>query len=320
MDNPLKSKNIRPDHKTSFLSDFYIDFMGSLVPGLFTIVLAAAAIIWSAQVLCASIDMCTAPISPELSTTVPSLGDLAKINIEPYGVTWVMLVIAYVLGSIFYRQDPKVPDHISAQLAYKHAAPEDRKRLAVQPTSSVAEAKGINPHDCQFPYFFLYEYLNGRGLTHLAKLIPWKGDEPDTWKYRTKMFINLIKIRLQFILPDKCKDIVRNEAQVRLATSVWYSTRWLMIACTVAIASVFVAVVVSFFSLSVFTNTFFSVLVFDVSVFILACYIKRKVEKFIHYLRVREIVYVLETVHFAQHCGYDLKLDELIGASNKQSQ
>lgn len=299
----------RPDRKASLLTDFYIDFMGTLVPGLFTIVLAATAIMWSGNLLCACLSFVTGAATPEVSTALSPLSDFAKINLDPYGTTCVMLVVAYVLGSIFYRQDPKVPDHISAQLAYKEAGVKDRLRLAVQPTSSAAEAKDIYPLDAQFPYFFLYEYLSGRGLDHLARLIPWQGRKPETHKYRTKMFINLIKIRLQFLIPDRCKDIVRNEAHVRLATSVWYSTRWLIMACAVAIAAVATAVLASL--LTTFTNAFVPVLLFDVLVLILAWYIKRKVEKFIHYLRVREIVYVLETAHFAQQRGYDLNLNEL---------
>ena len=143
----------------------------------------------------------------------------------------------------------------------------------------------------------------------MAHLVPWKGKDPGTHKYRTKMFINLIKIRLQFIVPERCKEIVRNEAHVRLATSIWYSTKWLMIICVLSLVAVVFAIGVFWFRQ--FNMTFLPVLLVDVVIFCLAWYIKRKVEKFLHYLRVREIVYVLETAYFAEKNGIKIDLKEL---------
>lgn len=309
MENSDLRKKINLDRKSSLLTDFYIDFMGSLVPGLFTVILSSIAIYFSAKVLCASLSLCTTAISQEFSETLMPLSHFENINFDSYGTTLLLLVVAYVLGSIFYRQDPKVPDHVSAQLAYKACSPEDRKKAAVQPTTRVSEAQDIYPHDAQFPYFFIHEYLSGRGLVHLANLVPWEGRKPETWKYRTKMFINLIKIRLQFVLPERCKDIIRNEAHVRLATSIWYSTKWLMLICGFSLIAVGAAIVV--FILKQFSMTFLPILLIDILLLCLGWYVKRKVEKFIHYLRVREIVYVLETAYFAEKNGYNIDLKEL---------
>ena len=118
MEDSSLRKKIKIDRKSSLLTDFYIDFMGSLVPGLFTVILASITIFFSGKVLCSSLYLCTTAVSPEFAKTLKYLNYFEKINFDPYGTTLLLLVVAYVLGSIFYRQDPKVPDHISAHLAY----------------------------------------------------------------------------------------------------------------------------------------------------------------------------------------------------------
>jgi hypothetical protein len=286
---------------TSMLTDFYIDFLGSLVPGLFAVVLAATALAWSADALCFSICIMKSANGTTADANVPPLGtqisEWKDIPLGPHGNIGLLLVGAYVLGSIFYRQDPKIPDHKSARLIWRdpRLSKEDRQRLAVQPRSE--DATDISENDAQFPYFFLREYLEGRGLNRLAKWVPWRGRDSKTWNKRTKMFINLLKIRLQFLVPERCKDIIRNEAHVRMATSVWYATRWLIV--TSAIALVMVAAAVWILFGKPMDHTLLSIIVFDIFVLSIALYMKFKIEKFIHYLRVREIVYVLETADFA---------------------
>ena len=131
------------NRKSSLFSDFYIDFMGSLVPGLFTVILASIAIFLSGKLVCVSLYLCTTAISPEYAETLKSLNYFENVNLDPYGTILLLLVVAYVLGSIFYRQDPKVPDHISAQLAYKAATKDDRAKAAVQPKSQELDAQEI---------------------------------------------------------------------------------------------------------------------------------------------------------------------------------
>ncbi len=174
------------DRKTSVLTDFYIDFLGSLVPGLFAVVLATTVVAWSGYAFCYSVCSATCESGTTVAgSSTPALGDQVPqwkdIGLGPYGNTGVLLVAAYVLGSIFYRQDPKTPDYKSARLIWRdfRLSKEDRARLAVQPTSE--QATDISEYDAQFPYFFLHEYLTGRRLGHLAKWVPWKGRDPSTW-------------------------------------------------------------------------------------------------------------------------------------------
>lgn len=290
----------RNDRKGSVWAEFYIEFLGSLVPGLFALILSLIVLGLSLFVLCRSLQPGSA------IATFPQSFDF---GLGAYGVTGILLVVAYVLGSIFYRQDPKLPDWKSASRVYGNVAAGERERLAVQPTSQVPEGHNrIDPNDAQFPYFFLYEYLKGRGLDHLAECVPWKGKEPDSWKYRTKMFINQIKIRLQFLVPERCKDIVRNEAHVRLATSVWYATRWIMGVCALGI--VILAGALCRVPTTGFDHFLSAAICADILILVFGFFLKRQIENFIHYLRVREIFHVLETAHFATLNGIDLHRED----------
>jgi hypothetical protein len=294
----MRDRNKNNYYSGSLLMDFYVEFLGTLVPGLFALILTLIVLILSLFVLCRSIYAG--------STFIISLNAI-NLGLGAYGVTGILLVIAYVLGSLFFRQDPKTPDSRGARHVYENAEdPDERKRLAVQPTSEGSNK--IEPKDAQFPYYFLYEYLMSRGLDHLAKWVPWRGSNKETWKYRTKMFINMIKIRINFLVPEKCKEIVRNEAHVRMATSMWYATIWLTTICVLGFIMTFIAILIT--SVTRFDDIMFLAVAVNILVFFFTLYIKRQIENFIHYLRVREIIYVLETAHFVSLNGYDLHPDE----------
>ena len=284
------------NNKNSLLAEFYIEFLGSLVPGLFALIITVLSL------APALIVFCTTPEEEQL-LSIPSN---FNFGLGAYGLTGFLLIVAYVLGSIFYRQDPKKPDWKSAIRVYKKENDDEKNRLAVQPRNKLENEKflfffkrtNIKQSDAQFPYYFLHEYLVGRGLGHLAYLVPWQGREKDTWNYRTKMYINQMKIRLQFLVPEKCKEIVRNEAHVRLATSVWYASQWIIWVCCVGFALVVAAYfkkkhpeITFIYASAACSNIFFALLAF---------YIRNHIVKFIHYLRVREVVYVLETAYFAE--------------------
>jgi len=298
----------------SIIYEFYIDLLGSLVPGLFTTVVALATVGWSLLLLCNAIQN-----SFQLSSqSEHRIDDIAR---DFHGeIAVIILVTSYILGSIFFRRDPKTPDARSAWHIWKLSTPEERKRLAVQETTGKGGKKDF---DSQFPYLFLYEYLVRRGLEHLAYYVPWQGSDGNTHFRRTKMFINILKIRLYLTMPDKCRDIIRNEAQVRLATSVWYASTWLKIASLVAIllvglswAIVCIAATDVGHACRLAPKDTLMVLFVNVLVFLVTVVMKNEIEKFIHYMRVREVLYVLETAHFAKKLGIDLAIEELLAKEN----
>lgn len=298
----------------SLIHEFYIDFLGSLVPGLFTTIVGVTVVAWASLVACDTIKNILNQTSP--SQIAPR--DL-MVNFH-WEIFIVIAVTSYIIGSIFFRRDPKVPDALSAKHIWKMSSDEERKNLAVQETT---DEKGKIYFDCQFPYLFIAEYLRARGLKHLSDIVPWKGTDKDTHHIRSKMFINILKVRLHFTVPDKCSDIIRNEAHIRLATSVWFASAWLIKISFFALLLVIVS------AITLFIHTYSSSLDFTrgcalvppdaspaflviVIVILVALIMKSEIQKFIHYMRVREIVYVLESAYFAEKQGHNLYIKELV--------
>ncbi len=60
-----------------------------------------------------------------------------------------------------------------------------------------------------------------------AELVLWDGNSTELQKNRSKAFVNIMKTRLHFHYPEHYGQIARNEAHVRLASSIWYASRTL---------------------------------------------------------------------------------------------
>lgn len=124
------------------------------------------------------------------------------------------------------------------------------------------------------------------------------------------MFINILKIRLLTVLPDLSRDIIRNEAHVRLATSVWYASTALLYLSSLVLALlaiIAIACVRAGIGPTLFISTSFSLLLLF---FCLA--MRHHLRKCIHYMRVREVIYVLETARLAERIKGSDFLDDLI--------
>jgi hypothetical protein len=159
----------------------------------------------------------------------------------------------------------------------------------------------------------LYEYLSERGLDHLADLIPWHGNNKNTHPFRTKHFLNILKIRLEFLFPDRYVTVARNEAHVRLMTSGWYVTsslRWIaLVGTSLGLASYIVT--------SLRMDDFWPIqnvdaIIMPFIVYLAALTAKQQIERVVHYQRIREIIFVLEMAFWAKKYQPDL-LDNLSG-------
>jgi hypothetical protein len=273
--------------------EFIIDLLGSLLPGLLFVCFAG-------PLLCASVWLLWASIAAMLpnGNAMPSF--FVDLSAYKSYLTLFTLALAYVLGCIFYRLDPKTPDVRSAERILNNMKDEnDLKRAAIQAERSTKDGRFHlkNEPGAQFPYSHLYDYLRERELVHLARLVRWRGS---TDGGRTKMFINILKVRLQFSCPENCADIVRNEAHVRLMSSVWYAASTLVWVAGMAVIPGFAGVMVCYArgvrSLWVY---FIGLVLACGSVALGADVVQRAILRFLHYQRVREIVYVLEAVWFA---------------------
>jgi hypothetical protein len=84
------------------IREFFIDVLGSLIPGmLFTLVASTLVIASNACFLRA--------FGPQ-GEPPPTLDVLLRSPL-----TWLLLVVGYVVGVIFHRQDPKRPDQKSLE-------------------------------------------------------------------------------------------------------------------------------------------------------------------------------------------------------------
>ena len=105
----------------------------------------------------------------------------------------------------------------------------------------------------------------------------------------------MLKIRILFFFPDRYAELAKNEAHIRLMSSFWYVLRSLKRVSFVAIGFVLVAVLLSLIINKTFPFEHLLPLVFAIGLLIAILLVQYNVEKFFHYMRVREIIFVLET-------------------------
>jgi len=276
-----------------------VEFLGILVPGVvFIFALIPAVIIPIVTVL---------RIVEGVDANLPFASEyLVNIILSPsMGTMFLLAVFSYVFGHIFFRQDPKIPDLHSFNRVNKDKMGEEKGPVRLceneQNHNNDQNPKIPNVHNLEFPYRYLYEYLHDRGMDHLEDIVRWKGNNPSTYELRTKHFINVIKVRLEFLFPLQYLRIQRNEAHVRLMSSIWYASNSLISASIIG-STVGVLCVVAYMSISNSTwpIPYIGSVVLPVTVLALATYSKRSIEFFLHYQRIREIVFILEAAYFAK--------------------
>ena len=288
-----------------------VEFLGILVPGVFFIFALIPSIIIPTATILRIIEgaQATAPIASEYLVTIilsPSVGTI-----------FLLAIFSYVFGHMFFRQDPKIPDQQSFKKVNdselcKEEGPVRMSDVEIEYNKEMnKDRKHKTPpeeHNLEFPYRYLYEYLYDRGMMHLANIVQWKGNDPDSYSKRTKHFMNVIKVRLEFLFPYQYIRIQRNEAHVRLMSSMWYASKSLIVASI--IGSIIGGVCIFLFwrtSGSGWPIPYIGSLVLPVAVLALAIYFKGKVESFLHYQRIREIVFILEAAYVAKklHPDFD---------------
>lgn len=296
----LKFPEIVPE---GTLRDFLlpiVEFLGILVPGLLFLLIAIPALVIP----------CTYALTFVIKGTSVAL-DLFDYVIDimkssSIGVAGIVLVASYVAGHIFYRQDPKIPDEHSFNKVKKlieHTGPVRHSEAEYQYNvkhDKVLRKLSPDRYNLEFPYRYLGEYLTDRGMFHLASMIHWRGMKPETYAYRTKHFINGLKARLEFVFPYQYTRIQRNEAHVRLMSSLWYATRSLQV------LSAFGIIISLVFMLTIheYSNNWWPIPEINAVAapafsFLLVYLVRSQIEDFLHYQRIREIVYILEISYFA---------------------
>jgi hypothetical protein len=301
--------------------DFLIDVLGSLIGIIFIIAVCALVITSGTCFLYA--------FGQGAQHNEPTFGLLLTRSVDSFHA-WILFIVAYVVGGIFHRLDPKRPDRKSLERELRDIPKNGLKHYEVQtrvsgpeswrwririrflklldhilPRSSealgrVEAARIASSYGARFPYSHIKAYLESRKLIHLARMVPWKSDKD--WTGCSKMFINVLKIRMQWVAPRKCGEIVRNEAHVRMMSSVWYAAKAVISLIIVSLVPVLVAAWRLLSSgksiLDALTSHDFVVYGAVASfAYISALWLKWHVESRFHYQRVKEVVYVLETAY-----------------------
>jgi len=301
------SKDVEPNEPNDVptpkypIHEFMIDFLGGLVPGSLFIVGASVALLPPLYLI-----FCLSNKSKAVSLTVYFDSILSSTQHTP-NMIWILafalfVAISYELGHLFFRRDPKNPDRASFEkLVKKEQEKANKKKYTKKEYIErlKSELACTDKEGCQFPYVNLRDYIGKRGHCHLCPFVVWENDV--TLFRRSKTFINLLKIRLKYYYPQKCSVIIRNEAHVRLASSSWY------IAYTLRICSIIGVILVGFSILidiiakitSEPYSIYFPFLIPPILVLLAGEYIRTRIEHFIHYQRLREIFYVLETAFTA---------------------
>lgn len=232
-------KDIYQREPVSNLKDFLlpiVEFFGILVPGIFFLTALIPSVIVPFVVLFKTTTLYINSITGGSHDQVLKVIDFHWILInktfvlaeggfnKTYGL--LFLIFSYIIGHILFRQDIKVADFASfnkTSKRYKEVGPVRRRKRDNEKSYKEAE---------KFPYRDLGVYLKRRGLKHLEKRIPWRGKDishDDQRNYRTRHFINNLKIHIEFVFPRQYIKIQKNEAHVRLMASMWYVLTWVMV-------------------------------------------------------------------------------------------
>jgi hypothetical protein len=147
--------------------------------------------------------------------------------------------------------------------------------------------------NCQFPYEHYNTYLIKRGEEDLIQYAKWCTSK-DT---RTKNALNKLKLEISNKAPKNQSIIIRNEAHIRMASSSFFATRY-MIILTPALAIILLSLGIYYgFNKTDFDiNTRSIWLSFILQVVVLAFnwFLHSQIIRFLHYQRLREIFFVLQ--------------------------
>jgi len=310
------------------IREFLVDFFGALMPGMIFLILFVVSFLFPVIFFVQTL-ICILDKSQDTSGELIDVNYLEVIEKMPLGINVILfflfLIFGYVFGTLFYRCDPKEPDYKSFLKIVKTFTEENHlKNWVVQvkytKTDDIKHIKAgevikdpqkvdkstVDISQVQFPYNNLKAYLLFRGRKDLADLIKWKVENQgkhELVNQRSKIFINALKIRLQFYFPEQCSTIIKNEAHIRLSSSMWYVSKSLKIFSSLGVLfAVLGGVPFYLLQKDLFTQNlliFFAPLSLSILTFIFAWRIKIGIKKFFHYQRVREIFFVLETAHTA---------------------
>lgn len=264
---------------------FGSDLFGRLLPGLLFIIGSIVSIFPPIYVF-----MRTDSTKSCIDALLCRANDIAPI----LDSIWVLLVIvilflSYAIGHLFFRSEIKKVDIISYERCLKRGLDERITDLACDSTLG-----------CEYPYPYLGEYLKKRGFDHLLPLVPWT--EKNKSELRSKKYMDLLKIRIMAKDGELANILVHNEAHIRLSSGLWFAADAMKWVASIGLGIVILATLLDGMPETTVLDKFkqpshIGPLFAPGAILLIAIYIQRMVTSFLHELRVREVLFILETAH-----------------------
>lgn len=268
-----------------FVQSELVDVFGKLLPGTVFIALSTAALIWPFNVLFRS-----DPNIPLHRVVLDKAGAIAQLS-EAMWIPFLifLLFFAYMIGQLLYRQDIKKPDRESFNRSVKREGLTGKEEQEIR-----KELACGNDKECEFPYPYLYDYFEKRGLKHLLNFITWK----DYVDYRTKNYINILKVLIKFYRREQAIEIARNEGNVRLMSSTWHGARIIIWIALFGFAVTVLGIIKDGGfpdSLQAAISVYGPAIAVDIVILSIALLLQLGVITFFHIVRMRELVHIFET-------------------------
>lgn len=312
----------------SLVQNFYIEFFGTLIPGLFGIVCLVSLAMWCCHVLGVDIKTTVEPI-------VGKVGGMVVLTLLLF-----LLTVAYIIGAVAYRRSPKIPDAISSYrqwlMTQSSSASDEVGRMSVPFDFSSVTPSGIIERVCfwfnrgewllrragsciDYPYPLMRKYLYCRGLKHLAEYVPWcagSGGAAFRETFRkgvcSKTYINLIKQRLRSAGHESLiMDMIRNECHIRMLCSLWYILAFVIRVSIIAVIGVTLLLYCKFteaIPLAVFFREMTGSIVVIITGLGMLSYCRYSTERGLHYVRTREVTMILESAWILDNVDFKGRL------------
>ena len=169
----------------------------------------------------------------------------------------------------------------------------------------------ISIKDCSFPYTYYYKYLLSRNIINILDEVRWNSRDS-----RSKNIINEYKTQMQLFVPEKYAIINKNESHVRMSSSTWHMAKvsiWIALGMTLfsIVLTPFACIHGNEWGLSTTPYHGILAIALPLSVIWFCWFAQKRIAKFIHYQRNREIFHAI--------CAYDQCRDIITHRRHLQS-
>jgi len=171
--------------------------------------------------------------------------------------------------------------------------------------------------------------LEKRKLVHLKKYVYWSkatdehaAPERDDDIPRSKFHVGRIKSALNMFVPESMNIVVKNEAHARFLNAMWYScsaTRFTAFGITVVALTIILCKLVwppgplqDYFRSNIEIAIAIRLIIVSIVFVLLSIRIRKMILDNFHYLRVREIIFILQSAHDTELLFGDDQLFEIL--------